>query len=484
MAGERVVPGLGLETFHTLGSNGWKPDMDRNLWLLSLVCQASITSVVSSLPGSPLAGQRHIITTGANAQQIAVYDRNPIDSETGGWVYIVPNKGWIVVDNSNGAVLRFNGATWDSLLSAANVKTIYESNADTNAFTDAEKTKLTNIEALAKDDQTGAEIVALLDTELGSAGWRALGAGDNGGIPLGFAFSTPIPATPAWTAQNSGTPDTAAWAHGVVDIAHSGDDGLTKMYIPLAAGDFDIVLKTRHNQPNDSFSMAGVFLSASAGANPMIGWGLFWNGDIYQQKWNGTTFVSETSKVASVVTQPTSNQDIYWRLVLTGTSLAVSYSLNGLSWTAVETIADITAILPVPNRIGVFMSSGGVAGLSEVELIGMDYDGPQEEQEIGVGEIYNVEVTASRDLTDFDFNGALRLVCNSGTDITLNLPTNLFAKGAVHISRKGTGAVAISYAAGVEVRAADGILTLRHQHSGGTIIPEGLDSYSLIGDFG
>jgi hypothetical protein len=38
------------------------------------------------------------------------------------------------------------------------IKTAYENNADTNAFTDAEQTKLTGIETSAKDDQTDAEI--------------------------------------------------------------------------------------------------------------------------------------------------------------------------------------------------------------------------------------------------------------------------------------------------------------------------------------
>jgi hypothetical protein len=48
---------------------------------------------------------------------------------------------------------------------AASIKTKYESNADTNAFTDAEKSKLTGIESNAKDDQTGAEIKALYEAE-------------------------------------------------------------------------------------------------------------------------------------------------------------------------------------------------------------------------------------------------------------------------------------------------------------------------------
>ena len=42
--------------------------------------------------------------------------------------------------------------------SASEIKTAYESNSDTNAFTDAEKTKLTSVESNATADQTNAEI--------------------------------------------------------------------------------------------------------------------------------------------------------------------------------------------------------------------------------------------------------------------------------------------------------------------------------------
>jgi len=49
--------------------------------------------------------------------------------------------------------------------SAEEVKTAYESNADTNAFTDAEKLKLGSVEDNASADQTGAEIKFLYESE-------------------------------------------------------------------------------------------------------------------------------------------------------------------------------------------------------------------------------------------------------------------------------------------------------------------------------
>ena len=54
-----------------------------------------------------------------------------------------------------------SGATADQ--TATEIKTAYESNADTNAFTDADHTKLDGIEANATADQTAAEIRTLVE---------------------------------------------------------------------------------------------------------------------------------------------------------------------------------------------------------------------------------------------------------------------------------------------------------------------------------
>ncbi len=63
-------------------------------------------------------------------------------------------------------------ATWLSAqglaatnITAAEIKVSYESNVDTNAFTDTEKSKLAGIETGATGDQTGAEIKALYEAE-------------------------------------------------------------------------------------------------------------------------------------------------------------------------------------------------------------------------------------------------------------------------------------------------------------------------------
>lgn len=56
-----------------------------------------------------------------------------------------------------------NGATAD--MSGAEIKVAYEAEADTNAFTDAEKVKLAGVEASATTDMTGAEIKVAYEAE-------------------------------------------------------------------------------------------------------------------------------------------------------------------------------------------------------------------------------------------------------------------------------------------------------------------------------
>ena len=89
------------------------------------------------------------------------------------------------------------GATGDQ--SAAEIKTAYESNADTNEFSDAEKSKLASIEASATGDQTGAEIKALYEAEANAftdaqftklAGIEAGATGDQSAAEIKTAYES------------------------------------------------------------------------------------------------------------------------------------------------------------------------------------------------------------------------------------------------------------------------------------------------------
>lgn len=108
MAGERQLPGLGLYAFWTLGSSGWKDQNDGNLRVLSALVQASVLSFVASVPGSPTNGDRHVITSGAEENNIAVRDN-------GAWAYIVPGPGFLVYNIADATFWTFDGATWAEL---------------------------------------------------------------------------------------------------------------------------------------------------------------------------------------------------------------------------------------------------------------------------------------------------------------------------------------------------------------------------------
>ena len=73
--------------------------------------------------------------------------------------------GWVRSVGPLTAASPGSGTTVGSALSAAQIKQRYESNANTNAFTNALQTKVNGVDAGAADDQTGAEIKAAYEGE-------------------------------------------------------------------------------------------------------------------------------------------------------------------------------------------------------------------------------------------------------------------------------------------------------------------------------
>jgi len=110
---------------------------------------------------SKLAG----IATGAEVNAV-----DSVNTQTGAVVLdaddisdtATTNKYTTAGDISKLAGIEAN-ATADQ--TAAEIKTAYESNADTNEFSDAEQSKLAGIEASATADQTGAEIASAISGE-------------------------------------------------------------------------------------------------------------------------------------------------------------------------------------------------------------------------------------------------------------------------------------------------------------------------------
>lgn len=155
MAGERALPGLGLFGFWTLGSNGWKDQNDANLRKLSALVQPRALSLEAAVPGTPTDGNIHVLTAGANANDIAVRD-------LGAWVYLTPSEGWLIYVVAESAYYRFTGTSWVCLLP------LPTSPADVG-----------RIWAVASDEES----IELIDPPAG-------GGGGGGGTPTSFVAVT------------------------------------------------------------------------------------------------------------------------------------------------------------------------------------------------------------------------------------------------------------------------------------------------------
>ena len=114
MAGERSLPGLGLEGFWNLGSNGFKTGLDSDLRILSALVQLTALSRVTALPGSPANGDIYIVPSGAaeHANEIAVRDN-------GEWVYLLPKNGFVATVADENVLVWYSGAAWSALPTGA-----------------------------------------------------------------------------------------------------------------------------------------------------------------------------------------------------------------------------------------------------------------------------------------------------------------------------------------------------------------------------
>ncbi|MFU1607327.1 DUF2793 domain-containing protein [Sulfitobacter pontiacus] len=109
MAGERQLPGLGLHGFWTLGSNGYKTQMDENMRKLSALVQPTVKSILAAEPSSPANGDIHVASSAwsgvAAAQSLVLRDN-------GAWVAVTPQVGWTVYDKATGKEFRYSGVAW------------------------------------------------------------------------------------------------------------------------------------------------------------------------------------------------------------------------------------------------------------------------------------------------------------------------------------------------------------------------------------
>jgi hypothetical protein len=123
-----------------------------------VVSQQSIVAYVSSEISAAIVSGMDYKGSYDAATNTPDLDTTPIAADigdvyavtvAGNFFTVVVEAGDLLIANQNTPTLE---AHWDVVqanITAPSVKSLYESNADTNAFTDAEQSKLTNIEALA-----------------------------------------------------------------------------------------------------------------------------------------------------------------------------------------------------------------------------------------------------------------------------------------------------------------------------------------------
>jgi hypothetical protein len=103
--------------------------------------------------------------------------------------------GDAIIANQNSPVSESDWTIVQGNLTPATIKTNYESNADTNAFTDSEKTKLSGTESGATSDQTPAELLAAMLTVDGTGSGldAAVLSGETPGYYLDYTNTTNKP---------------------------------------------------------------------------------------------------------------------------------------------------------------------------------------------------------------------------------------------------------------------------------------------------
>jgi len=89
-------------------------------------------------------------------------------------IYMVMSENFMTLEDTTKPIYLVlnNVASEGATETAESIKTKYESNADTNAFTDAEKTNLANQSGTNTGDMSDADVVAAVNADLGNSDWQ------------------------------------------------------------------------------------------------------------------------------------------------------------------------------------------------------------------------------------------------------------------------------------------------------------------------
>ena len=259
-----AVAPFNVYDFVTIGLYGTGGNAGQTLGQVTNTIEAFLNTLIATIDG---AG---ITNTGTTLAPVLNVDPTEADFPT------------IPVDKGGTGATDAAAARTALGVVAAYIKTQYEANADTNAFTDALLTKLMGVDMNARDDQTGAEIVALIealagvgrlnasalrliadqiDTELGSSDWRT---GGTGGSDTAQQILTKL-----LTVDGAGSGLDADLLDGMTpaQVAALGGGGGTQSYYPIPSADVGgtanaITLTTGHTLTAYAGGMLFFFNSA------------------------------------------------------------------------------------------------------------------------------------------------------------------------------------------------------------------------------
>lgn len=256
----RIVPGLKLRAFWDFRESGWKSGMDDNLWRLSLLVQPRFIDFVTELPATPSNGDIYILLDEDDDQHNHIFA-----FDDGDWLVLEPEDKFLMLNQTNGQLSVFyaDSGAWNPLNSPEAIKAAYEANADTNAFTDAEKTKLAGVENNATADMSNAEIKAAYEANLNTNAFT-----DSEKAKLaGLSASRFLGVYPTLTALNAAHPSPSEGSFAYVDTGVGIDirvyiwDATDNKFVPqTGANSFEtpetIKLKYETNDDTNAFTDA------------------------------------------------------------------------------------------------------------------------------------------------------------------------------------------------------------------------------------
>lgn len=179
-----------------------------------------------------------------------------------------PKNGQVFYHTGDNTVYFYDGSGWEDTkgqLTPAQIKTLYESNADTNAFTDALVSKLAGIENGATADLTGPEIAALYEALSNTNKFTDAEKTKLAGLESSKFLGTYT----TLSALQSTHPSPVAGSYGDVDAGISSDvqryiwDSDDNQYVQQSSGGGETAasVKTKYESNPDTNALTDALLS-------------------------------------------------------------------------------------------------------------------------------------------------------------------------------------------------------------------------------